>query len=157
MSVSSNSTDPVQSTIDLLDGYTGWSLQTPEVHHVAEVSQQDRENNPNPAIYVWSPLDGSMEGLGAKREKTIQTDTVEATIWVLDDADTDAKDDIATYHAETINFLEDYVTDNYDNIEFHNIRPDVESDIRNEKVARRTDHYVMSVQAEITNLRDSGT
>jgi len=61
MSVSSTSNDPVQTIIDLLDGYTGWSLDSPEVYNQNEVSQQERTSNPDPAIYVWSPVDASIE------------------------------------------------------------------------------------------------
>ena len=43
MSVTSNSTDAVDTIIDLLGGYSGWSLDAPEVYHNQEVAQKSKE------------------------------------------------------------------------------------------------------------------
>lgn len=157
MSVSSSSTDVVQAVIDILEGYTTWTNTTPEVYKQSEVPQSERESASNPRIYVWSPVDESMEGLGAKREKTVSTKTIECSAWVLTDSDGSAFTECEQYKQDIIDILEDYVTDNYANIEFLNIRPSSSTDSRQERIAQRTDHYVMSVQAESGDLRDSGT
>lgn len=157
MSVSSSSTDIVQAIIDILDGYTTWTHTKPAVYKQPEVPQSERESASEPRVYVWSPVDTSMEALGAKREKTIDRKTIECSAWILTDSDGSAFDASEDYKQDIIDILEDYSTDNYSNIEFHNIRPTSSTDSRQERIAQRTDHYVQSVQAEIEDLRDSGT
>jgi len=56
-----------------------------------------------------------------------------------------------------VDIFGDYATDNYSNLEFHNLNPSSKSDSRQERVARQTDHYVMSVQCELRDLRGGGT
>lgn len=157
MSVTTTEIDPVAAIIDILEGYTTWTNTTPEVYKQSEVSQQERKAAPNPRIYVWSPADGSMENLGAEYSRTIDTDIVEASAWVLDEAGVDKHLQCEQYQKDIIEILEDYANDNYENTEFHNIRPTSKTDSRSESVARITDHLVSSVQADVEDLRDSGT
>jgi len=147
MSVSSSATDPVQTVIELLDGYTGWSLDSPEVYNQNEISQQERTSNPDPAIYVWSPVDASIEQFSADNDSLLETRTIEASVWTLDNSDT------FTYHREAVDFLQEYADDNYATVNFHHIQPNSVTDSRSEKIARQTDHYVMSIQAEVEDLR----
>ena len=156
MSVSSTEDDPVDAVIEVLEGYS-WTNTTPEVWRQSEQDQQYRENNPDPAIYVWSPVDADLSALGAKREKTDESWTVECSIWILSDASTDAYNICKQYQSDLVDILEDYVTDNYENLNFYNVRPQSVTDSRQESIASRTDHLVMGVQAELNNLRDSGT
>lgn len=149
MSVSSSSNDAVQAVIDVLDGYTGWTLTAPEVYSQEEVSQQDKQANPDPAIYVWSPTDADLRQFSGDSDSLIDRRTVEASIWVLD-----SSSDCHTYHDDVVEFLQDYAGDNYTNLNFHHIRPNSVTDSRSEKVARMTDHYIMSVQVEIQSLRN---
>jgi hypothetical protein len=148
MSVSSASTDAVQMVVDLLDGYTGWSLTAPEVYQHQELSQKQKENNPDPAIYVWSPVDGSLDQFGAEYDHIDETRTVEAQIWTLDAGNAE------TYHQETIDFLAQYANDNYSQLEFHHIRPQSTTDSRSEHIRQLTDHYILSVQSDVHNHRE---
>lgn len=157
MSVTTSSQDPVAATIDILDGYTTWTNTTPEVYKQSEVSQQERKAASNPRIYVWSPADGGVENLGAEYSRTIDTDIVEASVWILDEAGQDKHLQCKQYQKDIIAILEDYANDNYENTEFHNIRPTSKTDSRSESVARITDHLVSSVQCDFEDLRNSGT
>jgi len=152
MSVTSTSTDSVQTIVDLLDGYTGWSLNDPEVYLHQEVSQQEKENNPDPAIYVWSPVDADLSQGAAGAEYYTEFRTVEAQIWTLNSQNNTATE---TYHQEAIDFLREYSNDNESNTTFHKIQPDSATDSRSEHIRRMTDHYIMSVQVRMHNHRDS--
>jgi hypothetical protein len=147
MSVTSTATDSVQAVVDLLTGYTGWSLTAPEVYKLQELSQQQRENNPDPAIYVWSPVDASLDQFDAEYSNIDETRTVECQIWTLDGGNAE------TYHQETIDFLAEYANDNYTNTEFHHVRPTSATDSRSDHIRQLTDHYILSVQAEVHNHR----
>jgi hypothetical protein len=144
---SSGSTDAVQTIADLLDASTQWSLPDPEVYLLQEISQQQRENNPNPAIYVWSPVDGSLDQFDAEYSHIDETRTVECQIWNLDGIEAE------TYHQEVIDLLSQYANDNYRNTEFHHIRPTSATDSRSDHIRQLTDHYILSVQAEVHNHR----
>ena len=146
-SLESPSDDPVQTVADILDGYTGWSLTAPEVYKLQELSQQQRENNPDPAIYVWSPVDGSLDQFDAEYSNIDETRTVECQVWTLDGTNAE------TYHQEIINLLATFANDNYDRTNFHHIRPTSATDSRSDHIRQLTDHYILSVQAEVHNHR----
>lgn len=148
MSVSSSSTDSVQTIIDLLSGYTGWTLPAPEVYEHQEVAQKSKENNPDPAIYVWSPVDGSLEQFSADNTVLDERRTVEAQVWTLD------SNTAETYHQEIIDFLNQYADDNESLTTFHYIQPQSATDNRSEHITRMTDHFILSVQVEVHNHRD---
>jgi len=148
MSVSSTSTDAVQVVVDILDGYTGWTLSAPEVYEWAEVSQQEREHNPDPALYVWAPADATLDQFGAEYNHIDETRIVEVQVWDLD------RDDVETYHQDVIDFFATYANDNEQNTPFHHIRPTSATDSRSEHTRQRTDHYIMSVQCDLHNHRD---
>jgi hypothetical protein len=148
MSVSTSTPDAVQAVIDVLDGYTGWTNTSPDVYHQHDVSQQDKQSKPDPAIYVWSPTDGDLSQFSGDNDSLVDIRTVECSIWTLDATDTHE------YHEDTIDFLQSYAGDNYSNLDFHHIRPNSVTDSRSENVARMTDHYIMSIQVELQELRN---
>jgi len=149
------STDGVQTVINVLSDATQfgyWSLDAPEVYHNQEVAQKSKENNPDPAMYVWSPVDGSLEQFSADNDDLNTDRTVEIQIWTLETDSTGS--DCQTYHEEVIDFLQEYADDNYQNTEFHYIQPESVTDSRSDHIARMTDHSIMSVQVEVHNLRE---
>lgn len=149
MSVSSNSTDAVETVKELLDGFTGWTLATPEVFRHDEISQQEKENNPDPALYVWSPVDATFEQFSGDNEVLDEMRTVEIQHWNLDSAS-----NAETYHQDVIDFLNDYADDNESQTTFHFIQPTSATDNRADKIVQRTDHYIFSVQVDVHNHRD---
>jgi len=149
MSVSSTSDDSVQAVIDILDGYTGWSLTAPDVYHQHDVSQSDKQNKPDPAIYVWSPADADLSQFSGDNDSLIDRRVIEASIWVLD-----SSSDCFTYQDDVVDLFQDYADDNYSNLNFHHIRPSSVTDSRSEKITTQTDHYIMAVQADMQDLRN---
>lgn len=151
MSVSSTSTDPVDAIYDLLNGYTGWTNATPEVRYQWKWSPDQRENSRDPAIYVWSPTEGSYDAFDAEYSHLDEGQTIEANIWTLDDSET------STYSEDVVDFLSEYGNDNESQTEFHRIRPQNNNDMRQENIARKTDHFIASVQINLRNFRNTGT
>lgn len=150
MSVSSSSSDPVQAIFDLLDGFTGWTEPAPEVRKQWNWSPDQRENTKDPALYVWSPVEGSLEAFDAEYSHIDDTQTVEINIWTLD------PDTVDSYANDVIQFLSEYGNDNESNTVFHRIRPNSVNDLRQEKIARKTDHYVITVTTELRFFRETG-
>lgn len=155
MSVSTSSRDPVQAVVDILDGYTTWTNTAPAVFRQQDVSQKARENRSDPTIYVWSPVDGTLDQFDAEYSTYDETQVVECSIWVLDTAGEDSSTEVLQYRDDTIDILGDYANDNGQNIAFHHIRPTSTTDSRQEHITRRTDHLIMSVQADIHEFRDN--
>lgn len=153
MSATSASTDPVQAVADLLSGAASsvWTNADPQVKLLWDYSQQQREGENDPTLYVWSPVEGTLEPFDAKFSRMDETQTVEISVWTFDKADT------AQYSSDVIQFLSEYGTDNEANTEFHQLRPVSENDLRSEHIRRKTDHFVTNVTVEVTQLRDSGT
>lgn len=152
MSATSASTDAVTMVVDLLSGATAstWTGDPPSVNFQWDVSQQARENDPDPALYVWSPTEGALDAFDAEYSAIDQTDLVEVSCWTTAAAGTDA---LAN---DVVDFLSEYGNDNEQNTAFHRIRPIALVDNRAEKVVRRTDHYVTTVQVECQLFRSTG-
>ena len=152
-----DSTDPVQAIVDILDLAETYDLWTsvsgtpvPDINYVWNVRQKSRENNKDPQVYVWSPIEVTFDSFDAKFSRMDETQTVEASVWTLDPTLT------AEYASDIIQFLSEYATDNSENTNYHQIRPTNENDLRAEKAPQKTDHFITNIQVELTGLRDSG-
>jgi len=154
MSVSTTSSDPVETVLNLLTGYSGWSNATPGVEFQHESSQQTKQNRPDPYIYVWSPVDADLQQFDGEHSAISEFETVEASVWVLSGTGNAQFRVAQDYQDEMVDFLQQYAGDNEENTTFHQVRPTSKSDYRHENVARRTDHYVMSVTCTLHNHRD---
>lgn len=154
MSINSSSNDPVQTVIDLLSGYAGWTHSAPEVYEQEEVSQQEKISNPDPAIYVWSATDASLDQFDAEYSAIDETIPVECAIWIMGSSAYDTSSRVNDYKDDTIDFLAQYANDNEQQITFHHIRPVSFTDNRSEKVSNMTDHEIATVQANVHNHRD---
>ena len=153
MSATSNASDPVQAVVDLLNGAATsvWTNADPEVHLQWDVSQRGKENNPDPALYVWSPVEGNFDAFDGEYSSLDETQTVEVDCWTMDAQET------ATLSDDVIQFLSEYGNDNESNTQFLHIRPSSVNDARAEHIARQTDHYIATLQITVRNLRDTGT
>lgn len=155
----SRKSDIVAAVIEVLQGatdYDSWTLTGPEVYRQSEISQRERENNPDPSMYVWSPVDATLDPFDAEYSRVNETRTVEVSIWVLGDASNSGFGDCETYQQDVIDILSQYGNDNETNIEFRDLKPASVTDSRQEHITRQTDHYIMSVQAEVENFRATG-
>lgn len=152
MSVSSTETEAVELLVDLLDNAPAgtWTNAAPEVHAVWEVSQRGRQNNPDPALYVWSPVEGPVDALsGFDYDRLDEQATVEIQVWTLDSVET------SQYASDIVNYLAgDYANDNEANTPYHRIRPADVSDERAATQTRPSEHFVTTVTVEGRRLRD---
>lgn len=152
---STTATDPVKAVTEILSGADGYGLwtptQAPQVKRLNDYSQKQRERENDPTLYVWSPVEGTLDAFDAKFTRMDESNTVEVSAWTLDRADT------AQYSSDVIQIASEYATDNEANTAFHQIRPTNENDLRSEHIRRKTDHFVTNVTIEVTGLRPSGT
>lgn len=158
MSATSNSTDPVQATVDLLEGAASsvWTHADPDVFNRWETTQQHREQYAQPAIYVWSPIEGTFDRLSADNAYLDETQTIECSVWVLNDASENSAKKCADYGDDLIQFLSSYGNDNEAKTSFHGVNPTNVNDLRAENIPRQSDHFLVEVQAEFDNLRETG-
>lgn len=150
MSATSSATDSVETVYDLLDGAQSsvWTNADPEVHHMWDVSARGRENNNDPSLYVWSPVEGDLSRFSADGDHLIDNQVVEISVWTLDSINT------TEYAEDVIDLLGDYIEDNEDKITFRNIAPTSVNDLRAEHVTRNTDHYIIAIQVDVDGLLD---
>lgn len=155
MSVSSTSTDPVDTIIDILDGtaQSNWPNGTKPstIEKQWEHTFQWKKNQANPAAYVWSPERGSQDQFGPDHETKIRGETIDVDVWALDDSNVDS------ISGDVISILEDYWMDSQENTQWDRIRPESPDDRRAEKLARMTDHYVVSVRVALEREASMGT
>lgn len=147
-------TDPVDAIQDLLDGAptsTWGTTQDPDVFRWDEVAQTERgpgQGQP-PHLYVWQPTGGPIERFSADGVLLWEPDSpVEVWAYSLDEIDT------KTLAQDVINFIDDYLDDQEENTPFVDIQPTMVEDFREQKVTRRTDHYVYRVEIMLESFRD---
>jgi hypothetical protein len=149
-SATATDADAVQTVVDLLSNNSGWTNTDPEVFRHEELSQQQKENNPDPAIYVWSPVDATLDKFSADGDTIDERRTVEAQIW-----DLDSSNRAEQYHQDVIDFINAYSNDNESNTPFHFLKPVSATDSRSDHIRQLTDHYILSVEIEVHNHRDT--
>jgi hypothetical protein len=116
------------------------SYQTiPEVYKLHNISTQERENNPNPALYVWSPTETSFERFSADGNRLIRDGSVEIIVASLDPATT------VNLTQDTVDVLGNYIADHHDKTDLRTVEPESATDDRASTVFRHTDHYTGTV------------
>lgn len=155
MAATSNATDPVQTVVDLLENTdsANWPSGTKPtyIERSWDIDFRTKTNRADPAVYVRSPEDGTIDAFSARSTIKDESETVTAVVWATDDS---IAGDIA---GDIASILEDYWNDRQENTEFHRIRPRRVADSRQEHIARRTDHYTIGVQVALRRERSIGT
>jgi len=155
MSATSDATGPVQTVVDLLDGTDSGNWPTgPKPTHIEQSWESDyrtKTNRSDPAAYVRSPEDGTIDEFSARSTVKEEDETVVVAVWALDDS---VVSDIA---GDVVSILEDYWSDRTANTNFNRIRPQRVNDARQQHIARRTDHYTISVRVALRRERSLGT
>jgi len=154
MSVSPTTAKPVEATKEILSGYpdTAWTNDTPTVRFNWDIAFSDKgpgQGQP-PEIYVWSPVDATLDKLTSDGTFLDENHTVEIQCWSLDPTES-----LQTAR-DVVQIFGDYLDTNQTN-DFIEKRPESLSDVRAESQARRTEHYVSEVQINSRKLTDSGT
>lgn len=157
---SSSASDPVDTVIDILDGAGAsvWTNAAPStVEAWEETTQRGRESESDPALYIWSPIEGTFDEFGAEYSRRDTTETVEIQCWVLGTSESDGRSKASEYAGDVVSILDEYARDNHDRTTWHQIKPVNDSDERAAKTARQTDHYIITVTAELNRLDSTGT
>jgi len=155
MSATSSASGPVQTVVDLLENTDSSNWPTgPKPTYIKrswDVDHRTKSNRADPAVYVDSPEDGTIESFAARSTIKDESETVVAAVWATGDG---TASDIA---GDVVSILEDYWNDRKANTTFNRIRPQQVNDARQQHVARRTDHYAISVRVHLRRERSLGT
>ena len=144
----------VQAIIDLLENAdsTEWTPATdPVVKQYWDDAQSERGPGADqPAIlYVWSPTGSSLDRFSMDGDDFDRSDTIEVQAWSLDETV------VEQLQADVVDILSQYLDDNKVQTPYHDVAPVNTEDFREQKPARSTDHYVMSVEVETRTLEDT--
>lgn len=146
-------TDPVLGVKEILEGaedFGIWNQDPPEIRKQWNWSPDQRENSKDPAIYLWSPIEGETPAFDAEYSHVDEFNTVECSVWTLDENAT------ISYADRIIDLFGEYANDNELRTPFNRLRPDNPSDLRSEKIATKTDHYVTNIQIGVRRFREAG-
>jgi len=142
--------DDVQAVVDLLRAAdaTAWTPAAPTVEKYWDVTQQERGPGADQPgeLYVWSPTTSSIEQFTRDGTRFDATATVEVQAWSLDE--TTARQ----YRDDATRILGSYIDDNRIRTPYSTVRPDSQDDFREQKPARKTGHYVLSVTVDARGL-----
>jgi hypothetical protein len=146
-----NAEHHVQAIIDLLEAATDseWTpTTTPNVRRYWDDAQSERGPGADqPAIlYVWSPTGTPLEQFSRDATQYDKTDTVEIQAWSFDATES------RQLQTDVTRILSKFLDDNKDNTPYNTVRPTGQEDFREQKPARTTDHYVMSVEVDTRGL-----
>jgi hypothetical protein len=147
--------DPIQQIVNLINktNDSRWRYGKPErIAPIWEYSHNDRINFPNPAFYIYTPAESTVDKFGIEGESFNQTITIEILIMTLEATETQG------YVGDTAEFITQLYNDNTQNtVQFHRFGNITASDLRNEHMGQQTDHYLASVTFEIqrfNSIRD---
>jgi len=139
--------DPIQQIVNLINktNDSRWRYGKPDrIAPIWEYSHNDRINFPNPAFYIYTPAESTVDKFGIEGESFNQTITIEILIMTLEATETQG------YVGDTAEFITQLYNDNTQNtLQFHRFGNITASDLRNEHMGQQTDHYLASVTFEI--------
>lgn len=124
------------------------AAQTPSIREYWADAQAERGPGADqPAIcYVWSPTTTTLERFSRDETEFDQSDTVEVQVWSL------YPNEAKQLQSSVAFILSKYLDDNRVNTPYSDVAPTGKNDFREQKPARSTDHYVMSVEIETRGL-----
>jgi len=130
---------------------TDWTPATPAIRTYWDDAQSERgpgADQPG-VLYVWSPTDSTLETFSMDGDDFLENTTVEVQAWSLDEQEA------RQLQADVTRILSQYLDDNSVNTPYSDVHPTGQADFREQKPARDTRHYVMSVTVETTGLSDT--
>lgn len=142
--------DHVYQIIRLLRNATDseWFGQAPNIRRYWDDAQSERGPGAGqPAVlYVWSPTGTTLDQFSRDGTRYDQTDTVEIQAWSLDGTESQR------LQTDVTRILSKYLDDNRVNTPYSTVKPVGQEDFREQTPARKTDHYVMSVEVDTRGL-----
>jgi hypothetical protein len=149
MSVTS-ADDAVAAIIDLLQAApdTDWTPDTPDIKQWWDDAQNERGPGADQSgiCYVWSPTGSSLDRFSIDGTRFDRQDNVEVQIWTLDETDTEQ------LRRDVVDIISQYLDDNETQTPFTDVQPVTSTDWREQNQARRTDHYIASVEIQTRDL-----
>lgn len=100
-------------------------------------------------LYVWSPTGSTLDRFSMDGDEFRRNDSIEVQIWSLD------ADRVEQLQHDVTNILSQYLDDNKTDTPYTDVAPVNEEDFREQKPARSTDHFVMSVEVATDGLQDT--
>ena len=151
----SSESDPVDAVFDLLDQQPteAWSTtDDPTVLYNWDraFSEKGPGDDQPPELYVWSPIDGTIDQLTADGAYTNESHTVEVQVWALQQAV------VATLMRDLIHIFGEYMDNQQTATEFITLPPSSVRDLRSDAVRRQTSHYLATVEVEPRKLEPTG-
>ena len=145
----------VETIVDLLQSAdtAEWTPDTdPVIKRYWDDTQAERGPGADqPAIcYVWSPTGSTLEQFSMDGTKRDRTDSVEVQVWSLDELET------RQLQADVDQILSGFLDDNAVTTPFSTVETTGVNDFREQTSARRTEHYIMSVEIDTRGLDTSG-
>lgn len=156
MSVKGTTSDvkPAEAVRDLLESADSsvWTGDTPDVFLWWEREQNERGPGEGqaPHLYTWQPTTASLERVSADNTLLTEEPTVEVYIYSLSESTT------GQLSRDVINYLSEFMSDNYNNSEFADLQPTNVEDFREQKITQKTDQYVYTVECQIQREQETG-
>lgn len=147
-------THHVDAIFDLLQQAEDFGLwtTTPEIYKYWTHSQSERGPGAGmpPYLYLWSPTTSTLDRFSVDTDDYLRQDTLIVQQWSLNE--TEARQ----LQSDTARVLSQFLDDNSVNTPYTDVQPVGLDDWREQKPARTTEHYVMGVELETTELDPSG-
>jgi hypothetical protein len=140
--------DQIKSLLAQTSG-GNWTGDKPTVKHYWDDAQGERGPGASqaPILYVWQPTGSTLDRFSMDGTRFDRGDTVEIQVWSLDEGRA------VQVQRDVTDFISEYLDDNAVQTPASDIAPVTEDDFREQNPARKTDHYVMSVEIEIRGLQ----
>lgn len=141
----------VETCVDLLQGEPDntWTDGAVEVYQWQETDAKGRKGIDR-GLYVWSPVETSLDKFSADGDHLDQQDQIEIVIGTY------GKTETARLIEDTIDVMGQYIDDNHSNVNFRSVEPTAATDDRANTILRKTDHYTGTVTVQLENLRPTG-
>lgn len=140
--------DQIKSLLAQTSG-GNWTGDKPTVKHYWDDAQGERGPGASqaPVLYVWQPTSSTLDRFSMDGTRFDRGDTVRVQVWSLDERRA------VQVQRDVTAFISEYLDDNAVQTPASDIAPVTEDDFREQNPARKTDHYVMSVEIEIRGLQ----
>lgn len=142
--------DQIKSLLSQTSG-GNWTGEKPTVKHYWDDAQGERGPGASqaPVLYVWQPTSSTLDRFSMDGTRFDRGDTVRVQVWSLDERRA------VQVQRDVTAFISEYLDDNAVQTPASDIAPVTEDDFREQNPARKTDHYVMSVEIEIRGLQST--
>jgi hypothetical protein len=143
----------INGTVDAVGGTDPFTLEAPNVYSWWEKSQSERGPGQDqlPELHVWQPTSAPLDRITAENSLLEESSSVEIYVYTLNDADA-----CAQYARDLINYLSAYMSDRERNTTYADIVPTNVEDFREQKLRQKTNHFVYTVECEITHIEETG-